>query len=280
MTAYRTEQNTEYNSTEIYFDTKPTDEERTALKAIGCRWHSVKKCWYTRKTAAEVADALGSAPAAQGKGEKQPAKLPALTLDTLPKAKEIKNGGLYDGWEGANAHKWSGRDELKTLLLGDFKRAGIRATVRTGRCGYDTKLTVSVRVSPDEIKTFDEWREEYGGDDLNFIYSLYHFGWIDYRETDDEPYKNIHCDALQAMPTDEREKLCRTILQSTYRRYIGIVQDVNTYYQKSESVLTKAAADRLTLAKAIVNTYNHDCSNSMIDYFDRWIYDDYCVKIA
>ena len=190
MTAYRTEQNTEYNSTEIYFDTKPTDEERTALKAIGCRWHSVKKCWYTRKTAAEVADALG-------KGEeRQPAKLPALTLDTLPKAKEIKDGGLYDGWEGANARKWSGRDELKTLLLGDFKRAGIRATVRAGRCGYDTKITVSVRISPDEIKTYDEWRAEYSGDDLNYIYSLYHFGWIDYRETDDEPYKNIHCEAL------------------------------------------------------------------------------------
>lgn len=41
-----------------------------------------------------------------------------------------------------------------------------------------------------------------------------------------------------------------------------------------------AALDRLKLAEAIVNTYNHDCSNSIIDYFDRWIYDDYRVKIA
>lgn len=82
-------------------------------------------------------------------------------------------------------------------------------------------------------------------------------------------------------PTEaERAELCWEIIRGTYDRFIDIEQDANTYYKKSESVLKPAALERLKLAEAIVNTYNHDCSNSMVDYFDRWIYDDYCVKIA
>lgn len=279
MTRYEIRHNTEYNSTEIYFECKPTEAERDALKAAGCRWHSVKKCWYTRKNSEEVAAALGVAPADERAAEPQPAKLPALTLDTLPARKKIDGGGLYDGWEGANARAWTSREELKALILADFRRAGIRATVRTGRSGYDAKMTVTVRIAPGEVKTFDEWRGEYTGDDINFIDYLYGFGWICYRTADGQ-YKNIHSDTLHATPEAERAELCREIIRGAYDRFIDIEQDANTYYKKSESVLKPAALERLKLAEAIVNTYNHDCSNSMVDYFDRWIYDDYCVKIA
>ena len=33
-------------SVEIYFDGKPAEHIRTALKAEGFRWQDVKKCWY------------------------------------------------------------------------------------------------------------------------------------------------------------------------------------------------------------------------------------------
>lgn len=280
MTQYEIKQNPEYNSTEIYFDCKPTDEERGALKAAGCRWHSVKKCWYTRKSAEEIAAILGSAPAGKRTAKPQPAEIPALTLDTLPALKKIENGGLYDGWEGANARAWKSREELKALLLADFRRAGIRATVRARRSGYNEKITVTVRIAPDEIKTFEEWRDEYRGNDIDFIDYLFGFGgWICYCAEDGQ-YKNIHSDTLHAMPEAERAELAGIIVRGVYRRFVDIEQDANTYFKKSASVLKKSAAERLKLTEAIVNTYNHDCSNSMIDYFDRWIYDDYCVKIA
>lgn len=279
MTQCEIKHNPEYNSTEIYFNAKPTESERAALKAAGCRWHGVKKCWYTRKTAEEVAAVLGGAPAVSTTAEQQPAKLPALTLDTLPARKEIDGAGLYDGWEGANARAWTSCEELKKLILADFRRAGIRATIRAGRAGDTRAMTVTIRITPDEVKTFAEWRSEYTGDDINFIDYLYGFGWICYRAEDGQ-YKNIHSDALHAMPDAERAELCRDIIRGTYDRFIDIAQDANTYYKKSESVLKPVALERLKLAEAIVNTYNHDCSNSMIDYFDRWIYDDYRVKIA
>ena len=273
MTQYEIKQNHEYNSTEIYFACKPTAEERAALKAIGCRWHSVKKCWYTRKSAEDIAVVLSHMP------EENTAELPPLTLDTLPAPKKIEDGGLYDGWEGANARAWQSREELKKLILADFRRAGIRATIRAGRAVYLDKITVTVKIAPEEVKTFDEWRREYNGDDINFIYYLSGFGYIDYY-TEDGQHKSINSNSLSSMPEADRDELAAVVVRGVYRRFIDVEQSAHIGSKKSESVLKSSAIDRLKLAEAIVNTYNHDCSKSMIDYFDRWIYDDYCIKIA
>ncbi|MGN0487008.1 MAG: hypothetical protein ACI4GB_07215 [Acutalibacteraceae bacterium] len=43
---YEIRENTQFNSKEIYFTGKPSQEVRDALKALKFRWHSVKKCWY------------------------------------------------------------------------------------------------------------------------------------------------------------------------------------------------------------------------------------------
>lgn len=48
---YRIIKNEEHNGLEIYFDEKPTEEVRSALKEIKFRWHGVKKCWYGRAVA-------------------------------------------------------------------------------------------------------------------------------------------------------------------------------------------------------------------------------------
>lgn len=282
MTKFEIKKNAEYNSTEIYFECKPTEEERAILKAAGCRWHSVKKCWYTRKDQEEISAILGGT-ASEGAKERKKSKITVepelLTLDKLPKAKKIEDGGLYDGWEGANARFWKDRKELKALILKDFKRAGIRATIRADKSGYSEKLVVTVQISENDVKTFEEWRQDYNGDDLNFIYYLFHFDRADYM-TEEGKYSSISCEDLAKMPEEPKNELCKLILKSTYDRCIRIQQSANSWWQKSESVLKQSALDRLKLAEAIVSTYNHDCSNSMIDYFDRWIYDDYCVKIA
>lgn len=58
MTAYTINTNTEFNSTEISFEGKPTEAIRDALKALRFRWHSVKKVWYGYKTREEVEAAI------------------------------------------------------------------------------------------------------------------------------------------------------------------------------------------------------------------------------
>ena len=43
---YTINTNTQYNSLEIFFDGKPNETIRNALKELKFRWHGVKKCWY------------------------------------------------------------------------------------------------------------------------------------------------------------------------------------------------------------------------------------------
>lgn len=46
----RVEINPDFDGVEVYFQSKPSEEFRTALKSAGYRWHSKKKCWYARNT--------------------------------------------------------------------------------------------------------------------------------------------------------------------------------------------------------------------------------------
>lgn len=50
--------NNEFNSLEISFDEKPSEEVREILKANRFRWHSVKKVWYGYKSQEEIEKAL------------------------------------------------------------------------------------------------------------------------------------------------------------------------------------------------------------------------------
>ena len=50
LAALRVEFNAECDGIEVYFPSKPSQATRDALKAAGYRWHSVKKCWYAKRT--------------------------------------------------------------------------------------------------------------------------------------------------------------------------------------------------------------------------------------
>lgn len=54
LPALRVEFNTECDGIEVYFPSKPSQATRDALKAAGYRWHSVKKCWYAKRTEAHL----------------------------------------------------------------------------------------------------------------------------------------------------------------------------------------------------------------------------------
>lgn len=96
MTAYTINTNTEFNSTEISFEGKPSEAIRDALKALRFRWHNVKKVWYGYKTREEVEAAI--------KGE-------AAKTKTTPKNAEkankygVKVGDIFEsswGYEQTN----------------------------------------------------------------------------------------------------------------------------------------------------------------------------------
>lgn len=51
---YTIKPNGEFKSAEIYFNEKPSETVRAALKAAGFRWHGLKKCWYGKMTTTEA----------------------------------------------------------------------------------------------------------------------------------------------------------------------------------------------------------------------------------
>ena len=46
MTNYNIKINSQYNSTEIFFEGKPEEATRNILKANGFKWSPIQSCWY------------------------------------------------------------------------------------------------------------------------------------------------------------------------------------------------------------------------------------------
>ena len=58
---YEIRTNPQFNSIEVYFDGKPSEAVRTALKSLKFRWHSVKRCWYGYASEPSTAEAITAA---------------------------------------------------------------------------------------------------------------------------------------------------------------------------------------------------------------------------
>ena len=56
---YTISKNNQFNSFEISFDDKPSEEVRAALKALRFRWHSLKKVWYGFAPEEDIKKAIG-----------------------------------------------------------------------------------------------------------------------------------------------------------------------------------------------------------------------------
>lgn len=70
--------NPQFNSIEISFSEKPSEQIREALKALKFRWHGVKRVWYGYSTEAEARAAI------EGKAAQNKASKPAQKAEKAP----------------------------------------------------------------------------------------------------------------------------------------------------------------------------------------------------
>lgn len=250
--------NQELNGIEISFQNKPGANIRDALKAAGFRWHNAKKLWYAKSTAdrLELVDRLT--------GQEQPTLAAEPEALIIPNAKFVDGGGLYDGWEGGNNKAWLTDQELKALLMADFRKAGINASVRFGRGGYSTSLTVTIRIKQEDVAPFEQFATSY---------KIGCSGWLNYTDATGKII-DIYSDRYWAMTGTERDKMQDNFTRTAYKIAVDHLQ------YGYQDALTEDARKKYETVKAIVNSYNRDCSNSMVDYFDRDIYDSYVFKIV
>ena len=90
---YTITNNEQFNSLEIMFDGKPSEEIRTALKALKFRWHGVKKVWYGYSTEEAVKAAI------EGKASTEKATPAVKAADEKKNKYGIKLGDLfYSSW--------------------------------------------------------------------------------------------------------------------------------------------------------------------------------------
>ena len=261
MTIYTLNQ--ELNGIEIKFDSKPGEITRNELKKAGFRWHKMKKVWYAKQTPERLTLAENLA------NREAVADQPAPEALNIPDSIRIDDG-LYSGWQGGKNSEWHSDKELKALLLADFKRAGIAATIRFNKAGYLTSITVTIKLSAADIRSYDDWK-----DGFHVIAGRWNY-YID----ENGKIRDIYGENYYSLPDAEQKKLFENIRRTAYDLEVKHLTESGNCHNSAESVLTDDANKRFETVRAIVASYNRDQSNSMIDYCDRDIYDHYTFKIA
>ena len=90
----------EHNGIEIYFDMKPSESILEELRSSGWRWHRVKECWFTKKSAAaeELAQKLCGVPKLP---DQPPVQKPAqVTIQQTAGSMVISTLTIYKNTEG------------------------------------------------------------------------------------------------------------------------------------------------------------------------------------
>jgi len=244
---YEIRYNCKYNSHEVYFDGKPSEEVRQALKDMRFRWHSVNKCWYGyNQTEESIAAAIT-----------------ATTTDEEP-ASVIGDGYMGGGAiYGSKSHKYLWGADLSAAVREDLKKAGIKgATCKIHTYAGGQNLTVTVKVNPSDFLSFEQYLDNYRIKGSQ--------AWI---YLDNGEY--IHCDKYWSLDADEREQIRRSAAERDYRK---VTTEEAAYTLGWIDFLTEAAKKTVARIDAIVSAYRYDCSNGMVDYFDTNFYYDIRLK--
>lgn len=246
---YSINYNSQYNSYEVYFDGKPSESVRNALKALKFRWHSAKRCWY-------------------GFNQSEESLAAAITSTTTEEDPASVVGDGYMGGGsvyGSKSNRSLYGSDLSAAVRQDLKAAGIKgASVKCKTYAGGQSLTVTVKQDPSCYIPFAEYLENYqitGGQ-----------GWIYYGSGAGE---YIHYEKYWSLDGDERERIRQAAAAYEYKKR---TTEECAYSLRHVDWLTDEALKRLQKIDAIVSAYRYDCSNSMVDYFDTNFYYDIVQK--
>lgn len=245
---YEINYNSKFNSYEVRFDGKPSEEVRNALKAMRFRWHSVNKCWYGyNQTEESIAHAITSAST-----EEEPA---SVVGDGY-----LGGGSVY----GSKSHKYLHGADLSAAIRADIKAAGIKGvTVKCSTYTGGQNVTATVKVSPVDYISRDDFIAAY-----RIKYSQY---WIYYGDN----CESIHVDKYFSLDGDEQERIRVAAAERAWDEATEREHDVRLSWV---DYLTDAAMAKLKKIDAIIAAYRYDNSNSMVDYFDTNFYYDLRLK--
>lgn len=249
MATYEIRENTQYNSNEVFFDSKPAAEVLTALRGLKMRWNPKKGCWYGFAAQDAIRAAIGEHDNELG-------------------------GTISDGYMGA--YRWDGNKshnhlygaELSKAIREELKRQGIKGcsvSCKTYSGGQSVRVKVATTAA--DFVDRDEYINNYSYKDLGY--------WL-YTEDGFQ----IHRDKWFALDADEQQRTLRIHAARCYDYSISHDIDINHHHIDSYTEYTEAFRVKLHKINAILDTYNYNDSNGMVDYFDTNFYRDIEVKAA
>lgn len=243
---YNITYNAQYNSHEVYFDGKPSDAVRSALKALKFRWHSVKRCWYGYGSEESIAAAITGTTT-----EEEPA---AVIGDGY-----MGGGAVYGS--KSNRHLYGA--DLSAAIRADLKTAGIKgASVKVKSYSGGQSITVTVKVTPSDFIPYDQYVSNYQISGST--------AWIYFSDSE-----YIHCDKYWEADADEQERIRQAAASWEWQK---ATTREHGYIPRHIDWLTYEAMEKLNRIDSIVIAYRYDCSNSMVDYFDTNFYYDINIK--
>lgn len=246
---YEIRKNHQFNSTEVYFDGKPSEEVRNALKALKFRWHSVKKCWYGYAEEHTIVNAI-------------------LATSTEEAPTEVVSDGYLGGGaiygSKSNLHLYG--SDLAKAIRADIKEAGIKGVTIASKHG---NIQATFYTGENDIISEAQFIDNYRVTGS--------FGWVDY--TDEYGIeRSVNIYDYYSLNEDLKERIRVENARREYSRDYTHQNGVNHYHLDKYTGFTSDFMRKLRAVLDIISAYRYDESNPMVDYFNTNFYIDFYTK--
>lgn len=243
--------NKEKNGIELSFETKPSNDILTSLKAEGFRWHNARKIWYAKQTDARLSFVrsfgdLSAAPSVSS------APVSIINMEGVEHKPLTCHGA-----------------DLAKVIRQDLKVRNVKGvSVRSERCGYTTHIYVTVKATANDFASIEEAKERFNMS----AFSL---------EVDRDVYigdRWLYLSEYEAMTEEEKAAAYDSYINYQIKKLSSVDIAHNYKGRGFYWELTTAFYDKLSKIHAIANQWNHDNSDYMSDYYDVGYYFDIQIK--
>lgn len=253
MASYRIEKNAQFDSNEIYFESKPAAEVLTALRGLKMRWNPKKGCWYGFAAQNDILAAIGEHDNELGG--------------------TISEGYLgATRWDGNKSGKYLHGAELSKAIREELKAQGIKGvSVSCKTFAGGQEITIKAKATAEDFVSREEYIEMYAAGRLGFANWFY-----------TEDGRSIHQTDLfsSKYSTEEQQRIIKNHAAREYDYYTSGSHDINHYKIDNNKIYTEAFRAKLHRINAVLDAYHYDDSNSMVDYFDTNFYRNITVVAA
>lgn len=241
---YTITSNNTFNSLEVTFNEKPSAQIRNILKSLKFRWNPKKSVWYGYSTKETLQKALEAS---------EPEQLANQKINT-----EVNYTDGYLGaveMTGCNYSLNNDITDINKIVKKQMKKAFPMFKTKTSSKKYSggQSITFTLLVDQSYLKSDDELVEV-----LADHYFRYPGSW--------NLGRNIN-------RYSDFEEVKAAVILNLDRLKEAAFNEYNTF----EYFFNDQAIEALNYAKQLYKSFNHDDSNIMVDYFDRYFYDNYKI---